>query len=69
IRSISDEKFSSPPPSLPMPKISSGCGTPCGLQGVPHSRQQAAIRWRYYRHRLTVLSRTLFSLPWLSMNR
>ncbi len=35
IRSISEEKFSSPPPSLPMPKISSGCASPCALHGVP----------------------------------
>ena len=59
IRSISEEKFSSPPPSLPMPKISSGCASPCALHGVPHSRQQAS----YSQSRAATIS---VSARWLS---
>src|SRR3990167_6900264 len=41
---MSDETFSSPPPSLPMPMTSRGCGAPVSPSGVPYCVCKTCIK-------------------------
>ncbi len=41
MRSMSDEKLSSHPPSLPMPSTMKGCATPATLRGSPYMRARS----------------------------